>query len=211
MNNENANVSVDMGTVTQHMGQISHLGSLLGAKYFTLEGKDTWTDFEKKLREIQLNPKSPELILNRSPRKFEIRDFDVIKQEIRTNPLTNVTSVVFNPGMKTEAEASIVAGNAFTPVSDEVIAAALTPGAAKRIFANGRSLLQKVNTANQQQVDLITVLIKDLQAQKDSIISTMKANEKKVNEYEENLLNSRKELESTDSGSVEIIVGGGQS
>jgi len=199
---------VDMGTVAQHMSQISQLGGLLGAKYFTLEGKDTWTDFDKKQREIQLNPKSPELILNKSPRKYEIRDVDVIAQTIKTNPLTGVTSVVFNPGTSTEAEASIVAGKPFAPISDDAIAAALTPGAAKHIFANGRALLSKVNIANQQNVDMITVLIKALQAQKDSIISTMKANEKKVNDYEENLLKSKKELETADGGTVEITISG---
>ena len=203
----NVNSAVDMGTVAQHMSQISKLGGLLGAKYFMLEGKDTWTDFDKKQRELQLNPKSPELILNKSPRKYEIRDFDVIAQSIKTNPLTGVTSVVFNPGTSTEAEASIVAGNAFAPISDDALAAALTPGAAKHIFANGRSLLNKVNIANQQNVDMITTLIKALQAQKDSIISTMKANEKKVNDYEENLLKSKKELENTDNGSLEVIIG----
>jgi hypothetical protein len=203
----NVNSAVDMGTVAQHMSQISKLGGLLGAKYFMLEGKDTWTDFDKKQRELQLNPKSPELILNKSPRKYEIRDFDVIAQSIKTNPLTGVTSVVFNPGTSTEAEASIVAGNAFAPISDDALAAALTPGAAKHIFANGRSLLNKVNIANQQNVDMITALIKILQAQKDSIISTMKANEKKVNDYEENLLKSKKELENADNGSVEVIIG----
>ena len=203
----NVNSAVDMGTVAQHMSQISKLGGLLGAKYFMLEGKDTWTDFDKKQRELQLNPKSPELILNKSPRKYEIRDFDVIAQSIKTNPLTGVTSVVFNPGTSTEAEASIVAGNAFAPISDDALAAALTPGAAKHIFANGRSLLNKVNIANQQNVDMITALIKILQAQKDSIISTMKANEKKVNDYEENLLKSKKELEAADGGTVEITIG----
>jgi len=206
---ENVN-GVDMNTVAQHYGQISQLGGLLGAKYFTLEGKDTWTDFEKIQRDIQLNPKSPMLIVNKSPRKFEIRDFDVISQTIKTNPLTNVTSVVFNPGTPTEAEASIVAGNAFAPVTDEIIFESIQPGAGKHIFANGRALLNKVNTANQQQVDLVTALIKALQAQKDSIISTMKANEKKVTDYEDAFLKSKKELSATDSGgSVEVIISKG--
>ena len=206
---ENVN-GVDMNTVAQHYGQISQLGGLLGAKYFTLEGKDTWTDFEKVQREIQMNPKSPMLIVNKSPRKFEIRDFDVVSQSIKTNPLTNVTSVVFNPGTPTEAEASIVAGNAFAPVTDEIIFNSLQPGAGKHIFANGRALLNKVNAANQQQIDLIDVLIKALQAQKDSIISTKKANEKKVNDYEEAFLKSKKELNATDNGgSVEVIISQG--
>jgi hypothetical protein len=206
---ENVN-GVDMNTVMAHYGQISQLGGMLGAKYFTLEGKDTWTDFEKAQREIQMNPKSPMLIVNKSPRKFEIRDFDVVSQKIKTNPLTGVTSVVFNPDTPTEAEASIVAGNAFGPVTDERIVECLNNKTSKQIFANGRALLNKVNTANQQQVDIVTALIKALQAQKDSIISTMKANEKKVNDYEEAFLKSKKELNATDNGgTVEVIISEG--
>ena len=206
---ENVN-GVDMNTVMAHYGQISQLGGMLGAKYFTLEGKDTWTDFEKAQREIQMNPKSPMLIVNKSPRKFEIRDFDVVSQKIKTNPLTGVTSVVFNPDTPTEAEASIVAGNAFSPVTDERIVECLNNKTSKQIFANGRALLNKVNAANQQQVDIVTALIKALQAQKDSIISTMKANEKKVNDYEEAFLKSKKELNATDNGgSVEVIISEG--
>jgi len=200
--------SVDMGTVAQHLSQISQLGGLLGAKYFTLEGKKTWTDFDKQLREIQMNPNSPMLIVNKSPMKYEIRDVDVISQAVRTNQVTKVTSVVFNPGTSTEAEASIIAGNPFAPVSDQAIADALVPGAGKHIFANGRSLLSKVNVANQQQVDIITACIKALQAQKDSIISTMKANEKKIVEYETAFLSSKKEL-GTDDGTVEVIISQG--
>lgn len=204
-------VTVDMNAVAQHGAQISQLGGLLGAKYFTMEGKDTWTDFEKIAREVQMNPKSPILITNKSPRKFEIRDFDVIGQSIKTNPLTGVTSVVFNPGTSSEAEASIVAGSAFAPITDERIMEAMTPGTGKHIFANGRKLLEKVNIANQQNVDLITGLIKVLQAQKDSIISTMKANEKKVNDYEEAFLKSVKELKEAadNSSSVEMIISQG--
>ena len=69
-------------------------------------------------------------------------------------------------------------------------------------------MLSKVNVANQQQVDIITACIKALQAQKDSIISTMKANEKKVVEYEAAFLSSKKEL-GTDDGTVEVIISQG--
>ena len=93
-------------------------------------------------------------------------------------------------------------------MTDEVIFESIQPGAGKHIFANGRALLNKVNIANQQQVDIITALIKALQAQKDSIISTMKATQKKVSDYEEAFLKSKKEMNATDNGgSVEIIIG----
>lgn len=205
-----AEITVDMNAVAQHSAQIGLLGGLLGGKYFTMESKETWTDFENDQLSVSQNPDSPVLIINRSPRKFEIRDFDVLTQSIKTNPLTKVTSVVFNPGTKTEAEASIVAGNALTPITEDRIKAAITPGAPKQIFADGRKLLDVVNTANQQNIDLIDALMTKLQSQKDSIISTMNANKNKVNAYYEALVKSKKELNNADNGSsVEVIISRG--
>jgi hypothetical protein len=201
---------VNMNVVAENLGQISALGSHLGGKYFKAAAKETWTDFDNQKRTAELNPENGGFILNRSPRKFEVRDFDVIAQTIKTNPIDGTTCVVFNPGLDSEAEATIVAGEiGFGQTTDEALLEALK--GEKRIFANGPKLLAKVNDLNQHELDRLTALIKALNAQKDSIISTMKANEKKVNEYEENLLKSKKELGDADGGTVEIVIGSSQS
>lgn len=202
MNNE-----VNMNVVAENLGQISALGSHLGGKYFKAAAKETWTDFDNQKRTAELNPENGGFILNRSPRKFEVRDFDVIAQTIKTNPIDGTTCVVFNPGLDSEAEATIVAGEiGFGQTTDEALLEALK--GEKRIFANGPKLLAKVNDLNQHELDRLTALIKALNAQKDSIISTMKANEKKVNDYEEALAKSKAVLKTatTDSGTVSIQV-----
>jgi hypothetical protein len=198
---------VNMNVVAENLGQISALGSHLGGKYFKAAAKETWTDFDNQKRTAELNPENGGFILNRSPRKFEVRDFDVIAQTIKTNPIDGTTCVVFNPGLDSEAEATIVAGEiGFGQTTDEALLEALK--GEKRIFANGPKLLAKVNDLNQHELDRITALIKALNAQKDSIISTMKANEKKVNDYEEALAKSKAVLKTatTDSGTVSIQV-----
>ena len=198
---------VNMNIVSENLGQISVLGSHLGGKYFKAAAKETWTDFENQKRSAELNPENGGFILNRSPRKFEVRDFDVIAQTIKTNPIDGTTCVVFNPGLDSEAEATIVAGEiGFGQTTDEALLEALK--GEKRIFANGPKLLGKVNDLNQHELDRLTALIKALNAQKDSIISTMKANEKKVNDYEEALAKSKAVLKTatTDSGTVSIQV-----
>lgn len=198
---------VNMNIVSENLGQISALGSHLGGKYFKAAAKETWTDFDNQKRTAELNPENGGFILNRSPRKFEVRDFDVIAQTIKTNPIDGTTCVVFNPGLDSEAEATIVAGEiGFGQTTDEALLEALR--GEKRIFANGPKLLAKVNDLNQHELDRITALIKALNSQKDSIISTMKANEKKVNDYEEALSKSKAALKttSTDSGTVSIQV-----
>lgn len=198
---------VNMKTVAENLGQISVLGSHLGGKYFKAAAKETWTDFDNQKRAAELNPENGGFILNRSPRKFEVRDFDVIAQTIKTNPIDDTTCVVFNPGLESEAEATIVAGEiGFGQTTDEALLEALK--GEKRIFANGPKLLAKINDLNQHELDRLTALIKALNGQKDSIISTMKANEKKVNDYEEALSKSKAVLKttSTDSGTVSIQV-----
>ena len=198
---------VNMNAVAENLGQISALGSHLGGKYFKAAAKETWTDFDNQKRTAELNPENGGFILNRSPRKFEVRDFDVIAQTIKTNQIDNTTCVVFNPGLDSEAEATIVAGEiGFGQTTDEALLEALK--GEKRIFANGPKLLAKVNDLNQHELDRLTALIKALNAQKDSIISTMKANEKKVNDYEEALAKSKAVLKTatTDSGTVSIQV-----
>lgn len=198
---------VNMNAVAENLGQISALGSHLGGKYFKAAAKETWTDFDNQKRTAELNPENGGFILNRSPRKFEVRDFDVIAQTIKTNPIDGTTCVVFNPGLDSEAEATIVAGEiGFGQTTDEALLEALK--GEKRIFANGPKLLGKVNDLNQHELDRLTALIKALNAQKDSIISTMKANEKKVNDYEEALAKSKAVLKTatTDSGTVSIQV-----
>jgi len=198
---------VNMNAVAENLGQISALGSHLGGKYFKAAAKETWTDFDNQKRAAELNPENGGFILNRSPRKFEVRDFDVIAQTIKTNQIDGTTCVVFNPGLDSEAEATIVAGEiGFGQTTDEALLEALK--GEKRIFANGPKLLAKVNDLNQHELDRLTALIKALNAQKDSIISTMKANEKKVNDYEEALAKSKAVLKTatTDSGTVSIQV-----
>lgn len=200
--------TVNMQSVAENLGQISILGSHLGGKYFKAGAKETWTDFENQKRNIELNPDMGAFITNRSPRKFEVRDFDVIAQTIKTNIVDGTTCVVFNPGMDSEAEATIVAGEVgFGQTTDEALLEALK--GEKRIFANGPKLLAKINDLNQHELDKLKALIKALQAQADSIISTMKANEKKVHDYEEALAKSKAILSKavTDSGkSVSIQV-----
>lgn len=199
--------TVNMNVVEENLATVSMLGSHLGGKYFKTAAKETWTDFENQKRQIELNPEVPALILNRSPRKFEIRDFDVIAQTIKT-AADGTTCVVFNPGTDSEAEATVIAGEVgFGQATDEALAEALK--GQNRIFANGLKLLPKVNNLNQNEVDRLTALIKILGQMKDSIISTMKANEKKVMDFEAALAKSKSKISTNptaDSGSVSIVV-----
>lgn len=183
MNNNN----VDMHTVAKSRKQISTLGSILGGKFFTLSAQETYPKFDEKKLENERNA-SLDFMPNRSPRRFIVRDHDVIAQTIVTDA-SGTTKVVFNPGTDDEAKASIIAGNGqFGAATEDAIKDALT--GQKVIFANGNSLADKANEYNQAEVDRLSVFIKQLQSQRDAIISTMKANTDKTNTYEQEIIAS---------------------
>jgi hypothetical protein len=181
------NTNVDMHTVAQNRKQISTLGGILGGKYFMLSAQETYPKFDEKKLENERNA-SLDFIPNRSPRRFIVRDHDVIAQTIVTDA-SGTTKVVFNPGTDDEATASIIAGNGqFGAATEDAIKDALT--GQKVIFANGVSLADKANEYNQAEVDRLTVFIKQLQSQRDAIISTMKANSDKTKSYEQEIIAS---------------------
>ena len=125
---------------------------------------------------------------NRSPRRFIVRDHDVLSQAIETSA-DGTTKVVFNPGSANEAKASLVAGNiGFGVATEEAIKDALT--GQNRIFANGSAIAKKINEYNQSELERVNVLIKQLQSQRDAILSTIKANTDKVNKYEQEIIAS---------------------
>lgn len=181
------NTNVDMHTVAKNRKQISTLGGILGGKFFTLSAQETYPKFDEKKLENERNA-TLDFMPNRSPRRFIIRDHDVISQAVVTDA-SGTTKVVFNPGTEDEAKASIISGNgSFGAATEDAIKDALT--GSKVIFANGSSLSEKANEYNQAEVDRLTVFIKQLQSQRDAIISTMKANTEKSSTYEQEILAS---------------------
>lgn len=180
-------LQVDVDAVAKHRGQILSLG-MLGGKYFTISAVETYPDFDNKQREHQLN-NAMSFMPNRTPRRFAIRDHEVFAQALSTTP-DGTTKVVFNPGTSEEAKATIIDGTMnFGETTDEAIGNALT--GQKVIFANAVKLVEKANEYNQAEVDRLTVFIKQLQEQRDSIISTMKRNSSCAQTYEQEILNSK--------------------
>lgn len=180
-------LSVDVDAVAKHRGQILNLG-MLGGKYFTISAVETYPDFDKKQHEHKLQ-NSMSFIPNRTPRRFAIRDHEVFAQALSTTP-DGTTKVVFNPGTGEEAKATIIDGGMnFGDTTDEAIGNALI--GQKVIFANAVKLVEKANEYNQAEVDRLTTFIKQLQEQRDSIISTMKRNTACAQTYEQEILSSK--------------------
>lgn len=195
--------NVDMLIVEKNRKPISTLGSHLGCAYFTIGARETWPNFDqKKLENEQSN--SLDFMLNRSPRRFEVRDHAILAQAIETGA-DGTTKVVFNPGTDEEAKAAIVAGmTGYGQATEEAIADALH--GKDRIFVDGVKLAKKANDYNQSELDRVNAFLKILTAQRDAIESTMRANEKKIADYNRTLVESTPKPGVKDGDSVSIVV-----
>lgn len=200
MNNIN---NVNMEEVAKNRKQIGLLGGILGGKYFTIGAQESYPKFEETKRSIEQNG-SLEFIPNRTPRRFIVRDHDVISQTIETDA-SGTTKVIFNPGTEDEAKAAIIAGNSmFGATTEDAIKDALT--GQNVIFANGTSLAERANEYNQAEVNRLNVFINNLQRMRDSIISTMNANKAKVAQYEQEIISSTPKPSVSGPGSPAIII-----
>lgn len=208
MNNKQVNIKVDTVTVDQeavakHRKTIFGLGAMLGGKYFKIGAVQVYPKFEETKRENELNG-SLAFMPNRTPRRFEVRDHDIVAQVLKTDP-DGTTKVVFNPGSAEEAKAAIIdgAGN-FGEASDDAIANALS--GSNVIFANGVKLVEKANEYNQAEVDRLNAFIRQLQEQRDSIISTMNHNKQRATAYENEIIKSTPKQVVNNGGAPTIVI-----
>ena len=187
-------------------GQVMNISHLLpvGAKYFTIEAKDVDLKFNERKNEIAQNPQAPDVITNRSPRAILVQDHSVLSQEFAFDVEGNRV-VIFNKGLSDESTANVVAGNTpFGQVSDDAMKDALR--GELRIFANGIKTVTKVNVLNQNELDRWTALQKQIERYCDSLRSTIAANKKKAQEYQEAIEKFKPEVDLTDKAGFTVEV-----
>lgn len=187
-------------------GQVMNISHLLpvGAKYFTIEPKDVDLKFIERKNEIAQNPQAPDLITNRGPRAILVQDHSVLSQEFAFDVEGNRV-VIFNKGMADESTANVVAGSTpFGQVSDDAMKDALR--GELRIFANGIKTVTKVNALNQNELDRWEALKKQIERYCDSLRSTIAANKKKAQEYQEAIDKFNPEVDLTDKSGFTVEV-----
>lgn len=187
-------------------GQVMNISHLLpvGAKYFTIEPKDVDLKFIERKNEIAQNPQAPDLITNRGPRAILVQDHSVLSQEFAFDVEGNRV-VIFNKGMADESTANVVAGSTpFGQVSDDAMKDALR--GELRIFANGIKTVTKVNALNQNELDRWEALKKQIERYCDSLRSTIAANKKKAQEYQEAIDKFKPEVDLTDKSGFAVEV-----
>lgn len=164
-----------------------------GAQYFTVEGVDVDKTFEERKSAIIVNPKSPELIMNRGPRVITMKGHSVISQEF-TQDIDGSNVVVFNKGLGDETKAAIVAGGAtFGQTTDDAMKDAIY--GEPRIFADGIKTATKANMLNQKELDRWAAEKARIERYMDSIRSAISANTKKAEDYKAALAKFKPEVD----------------
>lgn len=187
-------------------GQVMNISHLLpvGAKYFTIEPKDVDLKFTEHKNEIAQNPQSPDLITNRGPRAILVQDHSVLSQEFAFDVEGNKV-VIFNKDQADESRASIVTGNTpFGQISDDAMRDALR--GESRIFANGMKTVTKANALNQAELDRWVALKNQIERYCDSLRSTIAANTKKAQEYQQAIDKFKPEVDMTDKSGFTVDV-----
>lgn len=195
---ENIN-NVDMTIVNSNRPVISTIGASLGRKYFKVSAKETYPGFADKLQEVRDN-NNRAIFITRSPRRFELRGYDILAQAIRTSQIDGQTRIVFNEGTPEEASAVIVDGmtGGIGVVTDSTVAKAISGEDSNSIFADPVKLKELINQGNRSEVAQLDQLISELKKQREAINSTIAANEKKVSDY---IATLRAKAVTTDLGS----------
>lgn len=195
--------NVNMTVVEKNRKQISSLGCLLGGKYFTIGCVESYPDFTKRKIDNDSNG-SLDFMPNRTPRRFVVRNYDVIGQTIKTGA-DGSTTVVFNPGLDTEAKAAVIAGNTpFGVPTEEAVQEALS--GQKHIFANGEELTKIANEYNQNEIARLNAFIKELTKMRDGLISTIKNNSDQAKAYTQQIIDSTPRPALNENGNVQIVI-----
>ena len=197
--------NVNMAVVEKNRKQLNIIGGLLGGKYFTLGAVESYPDFDRVKLENS-NSGSKDFMPNRTPIRYVVRGYDVVSQQIKTN-VDGSTVVIFNPGEKSEASAAIIAGgNPFNRPIEEAMKESLTNPGSNTIYADGEALAKKANELNQIEVARINAFIAQLTKMRDGLISTIKNNSDRANEYTQQILSSTPKQAVGAPGSPTIVI-----
>jgi hypothetical protein len=199
-------IKVESGVIASNRKPISIVGSNLGGQYFNASAREAWPNYaEEKLNVEKGN--NVELILNRSPRRYRMKGYD-ITSVIIAKDATGADKVFINKDQESEVSIPIAAGmEKIGFVTDDAIARALR-GDKSMIFANAEKLAQQLNNYNMDEIHRLKAIIDRCNRMIQQIESSVAENNKKVNDYKRELLSSSTTIEPAlgGKGTVEIVV-----
>lgn len=204
---EQITLKVNPVVVANNRQPLSNIGKGFGGQYFRVEQVDTNLAHANEVIASEAN-NGLDLVLNRSPRRFKVNGTDIVAVEVGENA-EGASVVYINRGRKKVVGNKEFPQEAVIPIttdmsvysnsSDDAILGVALKGDKTKIFADPDSLVEKMNTLNDNEIARIDKLIESLQKQRKLIIDTKNSNIDKARRY-------RQERTNTAAASVTMTV-----
>lgn len=182
-------------------------GASFGSKFFKTEPRLSILNFDEMKHNIESNG-SVDFMLNRSPRRIKVKDYDIASIALDTNA-EGATQLVLNENKDGEVRIPFGFQNdqpVFTKVTDDALGKALR-GDNGIIFSDAKKLVEQVNAINLAEKQRLTKLIEDIKKYIQGIDSAINENTQKANDYLKQLIRN---AEAEENGTV-VVAGSGAS
>lgn len=184
------NTNIDVA-VAQKRVEIGTIGKCLGTQFFQVDVRVADLDYAKKQAEVAANG-NKDFVLNRVPNRYMLRSIEVHNVSIDVTA-AGVPSLFINKhedGLT--ADITIPIGDDMTNFS-QLTRTALEEalrGDKSKVFADPKKLCEVVNELNVQEKKRLDALYTFIDNARKGCLSAIAANEKKVAEYEAQIMAS---------------------
>ena len=204
---ETVQLKVNATVVAANRRALNNVGKSFGGQFFRANQEDT----NPKQAEDVINSENNnnlDLVLNRSPRRFKIVGTDIVAVEVGEDA-QGASMVYINRGRKKQVGDKTFSQEAVIPITgdmridsdanDDTILGLALNGDRSKIFADPDTLIEKLNTLNDNEIVRLDKIIQKLQSWKKMIIDTKNSNIDKARKY-------RAERTATPSESISVNV-----
>lgn len=204
---ETVQLKVNATVVAANRRALNNVGKSFGGQFFRANQEDT----NPKQAEDVINSENNnnlDLVLNRSPRRFKVVGTDIVAVEVGEDA-QGASMVYINRGRKKQVGDKTFSQEAVIPITgdmridsdanDDTILGLALNGDRSKIFADPDTLIEKLNTLNDNEIVRLDKIIQKLQSWKKMIIDTKNSNIDKARKY-------RAERTATPSESITVNV-----
>ena len=184
-------LQVNATVVASHRRALSNIGKTFGGQFWRASQEDTNIRQAQDVLDSESN-NNLDLVLNRSPRRFKANGTDIVAVEIGDDA-QGASMVYINRGRKKIVGDKEFSQEATIPVSSDmridadassdVVLRQALEGDRTKLFADPNSIVEKLNTLNDNEITRIDAMIGRLKKWREMIVNTKNSNIEKARRY----------------------------
>ena len=188
---ETVQLKVNATVVAANRRALNNVGKSFGGQFFRASKEDTNPRQDEDVINSEHN-NNLDLVLNRSPRRYKIVGTDIVAVEVGENA-EGASMVYINRGRKKQVGDKVFSQEAIIPItgdmridadaSDETVLGLALDGDRTKIFADPDTVVEKLNSYNDNEIIRLDKLIQKLQGWRKMIIDTKNSNIDKARKY----------------------------